>query len=103
VTRVQWSDLNDITNWSSGQADSQDLPDGGAVRGVASSEFGVTFQDASIRRMTFAPGSLYVFGIDRVAADDGLVAPYSLISAGDRIFWFLRRAPLMRPIIVQRV
>lgn len=87
VTRVQWSDLNDITNWSSGQADSQDLPDGGTVRGVAGGEFGVIFQDASIRRMTFAPGSPYVFGIDRISADDGLVAPYSLVSAGDRIFF----------------
>src|ERR1044071_1126509 len=87
VTRVQWSDLNDITNWSSGQADSQDLPDGGTVRGVAGGEFGVIFQDAAIRRMTFSPGSPYVFGIDRISEDDGLFGPYSLISAGDRAFF----------------
>jgi hypothetical protein len=87
VTRVQWSDLNDITNWSSGQADSQDLPDGGTVRGVAGGEFGVIFQDAAIRRMTFSPGSPYVFGIDRISADDGLLAPYSMVNAGDRVFF----------------
>jgi hypothetical protein len=87
VYRVQWSDLNDITNWSSGQADFQDLADGGIVSGVAGGEFGVIFQGSSIRRMTYAPGSPYVFGIDRISSDDGLLAPYSLIQGGDRIFF----------------
>jgi len=32
--RVQWSALNDIINWTTLEADSQDLPDGGTVRGV---------------------------------------------------------------------
>ncbi|MDE2106682.1 MAG: hypothetical protein KGL39_56220, partial [Patescibacteria group bacterium] len=87
VYRVQWSDLNNISNWSSGQADSQDLADGGIVRGVAGGEYGVIFQDASIRRMTFSPGSPYVFGIDRISSDDGLFGAYSLVQAGDRIFF----------------
>lgn len=89
VYRVQWSGLNATTTWTSGvtQSDSQDLADGGIVRGVAGGEFGVIFQDASIRRMTFSPGSPYVFGIDRVSQDDGLFAPYSLVSAGDRVFF----------------
>lgn len=89
VYRLQWSGLNATTTWTSGvsQSDYQDLPDGGIVRGVAGGELGVVFQDASIRRMTFAPGSPYVFSIDRVSQDDGLFAPYSLIGAGDRIFF----------------
>jgi len=37
--------------------------------------------------MTYAPGSPFVFGIDRVAIDDGMYAPYSLVRAGDRLFW----------------
>jgi hypothetical protein len=37
--------------------------------------------------MTYAPGSPYIFAIDRISSDDGLFAPYSLINAGDRIFF----------------
>lgn len=90
VYRIQWSALNDTTGWTSGvsQSDFQDLADGGIVRGVASGgDFGVIFQDAAIRRMTYSPGSPYVFGIQRISQDDGLYAPYSLINAGDRTFF----------------
>lgn len=89
VYRVQWSGLNATTTWTSGvnQSDFQDFGDGGIVRGVTGGEFGLIFQDAAIRRMTYAPGSPYVFGIDRIATDDGLFAPYSLISAADRVFY----------------
>lgn len=92
VYRIQWSGLNSVnaaTSWTSGvaQSDFQDLPDGGIVRGVAGGEYGVIFQDSSIRRMTYAPGSPYIFGIDRIAQDDGLFAPYSLINAGNRILF----------------
>ncbi len=87
--RVQWSGLNAITTWTSGitLSDSQDLPDGGFVRGVAGGEFGVIFQDASIRRMTFIPGSTNPFQIERIAQDDGIYAPYSLVKAGDKVFF----------------
>lgn len=89
VYRVQWSGLNATTTWTSGvtQSDSQDLPDGGIVRAVAGGEFGVIFQDQSIRRMTYAPGSPYVFGFDRISKDDGLLAPYSVVRSGDRVFF----------------
>ena len=87
--RVQWSGLNAVTQWTAGvnSSDFQDLPDGGIVRGVAGGEFGNIFQDGSIRRMTFAPGSPFVFQIERIAEDRGLYAPYSLIRSGDKIFF----------------
>ncbi|MGA7486808.1 MAG: hypothetical protein WBW74_07710 [Xanthobacteraceae bacterium] len=87
--RIQWSGLNAITTWTPGvnSSDFQDFPDGGIVRGVAGGEFGVIFQDAVIRRMVYAVGAPYVFQIDRIAEDKGLLAPYSLIRAGDRIFF----------------
>lgn len=87
--RVQWSGLNAITTWTSGTnfSDFQDLPDGGIVRGVAGGEYGLIMQDQSIRRMIYSPGSEFVFQIDRVAQDRGMLAPYSLIPAGDRIFF----------------
>jgi hypothetical protein len=89
VYRLQWSGLNATTTWTSGvsQSDFQDLADGGIVRGVAGGEFGVIFQDQSIRRLTYAPGSPYVFSIERISMDDGLLAPYSAINAGDRVFF----------------
>jgi len=92
VYRIQWSGLNDVTSssaWTSGvnSSDSQDFADGGIVRGVAGGESGYIFQDSSIRRMTFSPGSPYVFGIERIAQDDGIYAPYSLIGSGDRVFY----------------
>lgn len=90
VYRIHWSGLNATTTWTSGtsQSDFQDLADGGFVRGVAGGENGTIFQDSAIRRLTYSPGSPYVFGITRIAQDDGLVAPYSLISASDRILWY---------------
>lgn len=88
-TRIQWSGLNATTTWTSGvnQSDYQDLPDGGIVRGVAGGEYGYIFQDASIRRMTFAPGAPYVFQIDRISEDKGIFAPLSLIKAGPHVFF----------------
>src|SRR5262249_3521345 len=68
-------------------ADFQDLPDGGAVRGVAGGEFGHIFQDSTIRRMIYVPGSPVIFQIERVAEDKGLLAPYALIRAGERVFF----------------
>ena len=77
--RIQWSGLNAITTWTPGvnSSDFQDFPDGGVVRGVAGGEFGVIFQDSVIRRMVYAVGASYVFKIDRIAEDKGLLAPYS--------------------------
>ena len=89
VYRIQWSGLNATTTWTSGvtSSDFQDLPDGGIVTGVAGGEQGVIMQQASIRTMIFAPGSPYIFGITRIAQDDGLFAPGSLVAAGDRVFF----------------
>lgn len=89
VYRVHWSGLNATTTWTSGtnQSDFQDLPDGGIVRGVTGGDSGLIFQDSAIRRLTYAPGSPYIFGIDRIATDDGLYAPYSLVTSADRVFY----------------
>lgn len=87
--RIQWSGLNATTTWTSGtnSSDYQDLPDGGIVRGVGGGESGVIFQDQAIRRMSYIPGSPLIFQIERIAQDKGLFAPYSIIRAGDLIFF----------------
>ena len=86
--RVHWSGLDAITTWTpgTGLCDFQDIPDGGAVRGVAGGEFGIIIQDTSLRRMVFSPGSDVIFQIDRIAKDTGGLAPYSIVNAGDHIF-----------------
>lgn len=88
--RIQWSGLNDTTNWTSGvnSSDFQDLPDGGICRGVAGGEFGTIFQDQAIRRMSYIPGSALIFQIERVTQDQGLFAPYSIVRAGPNIFFY---------------
>lgn len=91
--RIQWSGLNNFNaadSWTSGikSSDFQDFPDGGIVRGVAGGESGVIFQDQAIRRMSYVPGSPIIFQIDRITQDKGLYAPYSIIRAGERIFFY---------------
>lgn len=107
--RVQWSGLNAPTTWTSGtnSSDYQDLPDGGVVRGVAGGEYGTIFQDGSIRRMIYAPGSPLIFQIERVAEDIGLYAPYSIVRSGHNIFFlssygFNRIGPGGDPIPIGR-
>jgi hypothetical protein len=87
--RIQWSGLNAITTWTAGTnfSDFQDLPDGGQNRGVVGGEYGLILQEGAIRRMIYAPGSELVFQIDRVAQDRGLNAPYSLVAAGEKVFF----------------
>jgi hypothetical protein len=38
--------------------------------------------------MSFVPGSPIIFQIDRITQDKGLFAPYSIIRAGERIFFY---------------
>jgi hypothetical protein len=87
--RIQWSGLNDTTNWTSGvgSSDFQDFTDGGIVRGVAGGEFGIVFQDQAIRRMSYIPGSALIFQIERITQDMGLFAPYSIIRR-DRMYFY---------------
>ncbi|MDI1265902.1 MAG: hypothetical protein PS018_21880, partial [bacterium] len=91
--RIQWSGLNNFNasdSWTSGvkSSDFQDFPDGGIVRGVAGGEAGVVFQDQAIRRMSYVPGSPIIFQIDRITQDKGLYAPYSIVRAGERVFFY---------------
>lgn len=91
--RIQWCGLNNFNaanSWDNvtAGADFQDFPDGGIVRGVAGGEAGVIFQDQAIRRMSYVPGSPIIFQIDRITQDKGLYAPYSIIRAGERIFFY---------------
>ncbi|MGV7034846.1 hypothetical protein [Methylobacterium symbioticum] len=92
---VQWSDLGDIEAWPLGianghQGDIQLFPDGGAVTGFAGGEFGIVFQERTIRRMVFSPGSATVFDFSIFEENRGAVAPWSIAKAGARVFFLDR-------------
>jgi hypothetical protein len=88
--RVQWSARSDITGWTAGtdESDFQDLPDGGDVGPVAGGEHSaILLQDFAMRRMTYQPGNPVIFSFDRISEDIGITAPYSVVKAGQRIFF----------------
>lgn len=67
--RVQWSDINDETDWTSGvtsQSDYQDLADGGDIRGITGGEFGLVLTERAINRMTYV-GSPFFFQFDVIS------------------------------------
>lgn len=108
--RVQWSALNDITNWLTLEADAQDLPDGGAVRGIRGGELGIILQSGAIRRIQFIPGSATIFQIDRIVQDIGTDFSWSIVDAAGQIFFvsqkgFMKLSPDggLQPIGEQRV
>lgn len=89
--RIQWCSIDDTTAWVAGvnQSDFQDFADGGLTRGIAGGDqYGIVFQDASIRQMTYAPGSAVIFQITRIAEDQGLASPYSLVRSGPDILFY---------------
>jgi hypothetical protein len=93
--RVHWSGLNATTTWTSGvnNSDFQDLPSGGRVRCVADVGYdvGIILQDTQTRRMIFQPGSAAVFQIDRLKDDVGILAPYSMVTAGGYAFFLSQK------------
>src|SRR5260370_24402721 len=50
-------------------------------------EFGGIAQATMFRRMTFIPGSTVVFEFEKIAENDGIYAPYSLVRVGSRVFY----------------
>jgi hypothetical protein len=80
--KVYWSDINDETDWTPGlasQADSQVMPDGGDITGLAGGEFGIVFLERAIYRMTYA-GSPYFFQFDAINRTLGCISAGSIIN-----------------------
>ncbi len=87
--RAQWSGFNNCETWGSSattQADFQDLPDGGNVTGLLGGEYGLIFQETSIRRMTYE-GPPVIFRIDKIANDIGASVPGSVAGLLDMAFF----------------
>lgn len=79
--RVQWSGINNETTWAASgttQADSQDIPDGGAVQGVTGGEFGLILLERSLVRMSYV-GTPLIFQFDNISRNLGCYEPNSVI------------------------
>ena len=83
-SRVQWSDINDPTDWTSGaasQSDYQELPDGGDITGITGGEFGIVFLEKAIVRMSYI-GSPLFFQFDTISRNVGCIEGGSIAQYG---------------------
>ena len=88
--RVNWSDINDPTDWTSGgasQSDFQELPDGGDITGIVGGEFGIVFLEKALYRMSYS-GSPLFFQFDNISRNVGCIEGGSIAQYGG-IAYFL--------------
>jgi hypothetical protein len=87
--RVQWSDINDETDWTSGptsQSDYQDIPDGGDIQGITGGEFGLVLLEKALVRMSYI-GSPLFFQFDTISREIGCYEPGSVCQYGNVTFF----------------
>lgn len=91
--RVKWAGDNNSGTWTPSAttlSDEQDQPDGGEITGFLGGEFGLVFQEAALRRMTFE-GSPTIFRFDKIAEDLGATVPNTVAGWGN-IGFFCHRS-----------
>jgi len=89
-SRVNWSDINDPTDWTAGaasQSDFQELPDGGDITSITGGEFGIVFLEKAIVRMSYI-GSPLFFQFDTISRNVGCIEGGSVAQYGG-ITYFL--------------
>jgi hypothetical protein len=88
--KVQWSDINDESDWVSGatsQSDFQYISDGGNITGLTGGEFGLVLLERAIVRMSYI-GSPFFFQFDTIARGLGCIEGNSVTKYGN-ITYFL--------------
>lgn len=84
ANKVYWSDINDETDWtpaSTSQSDTQVLPDGGDITGLAGGEYGLIFLERAIYRMSYV-GSPFFFQFDAISRSLGCISNGSIAQYG---------------------
>jgi hypothetical protein len=79
--KVQWSGINDETQWTqsaTNQSDYQIIPDGGSVQGITGGEFGLVLMEKSIYRMSYV-GTPAIFQFDNISRNLGCFEPNSIV------------------------
>jgi hypothetical protein len=87
--KLQWSDINDFTDWISGgasQSDFQIVADGGNITGLSGGEFGLVFLERAIVRMTYI-GSPFFFQFDTISRNLGCTSGGSVAQYGNTSYF----------------
>ena len=87
--KVQWSDINDETDWVSGatsQSDFQIIADGGNVQAITGGEFGVVLLEKSIVRCSYV-GSPLFWQFDAISNGLGCLEGNSVARYGNITFF----------------
>lgn len=86
--KVRWSGLNDETSWTIGtdQADSQVIPDAGAITGLVGGERAVILMERAIA-VAYYVGSPLIYEINRVETQRGCPYPNSVANVGGNVFY----------------
>ena len=82
--KVQWSDINDETDWTSGgasQSDYQIISDGGDIQGITGGEFGLVLLERGLVRMSYI-GSPLFFQFDTISRGLGCTSGGSIAHYG---------------------
>lgn len=90
--RVYWSSIDNAEGWTIGtaQCDIQDLPDNGAITGLAGGEFGLAFQDEAVNIFEYV-GTPAVFTRRKVSNNIGALCHGSIGQHGRQTFFYSRR------------
>jgi hypothetical protein len=87
---IQWSGINDITEWTAGtkQSDSQNLPgSGGQIVHITSGEIGYVFRQNQIIRMDYVGGAT-VFRLSVISPNRGAVLGRTVCQDNRRVFFY---------------
>jgi hypothetical protein len=87
--KVQWSNINDETNWTTGaasQSDYQIIADGGNIHGMTGGEVGLIFLDRAIVRMSYI-GSPLFFQFDTISRGVGCVEGNTVVQYGGMTYF----------------
>jgi len=88
---INWSDDNDSSNWTTGQADNQPLLDGGSGVRIIGGEYGIILQKNTIRRLTYTGVQDVWFQLDVISPEVGCMAAGSACNVGRLIFFLSER------------
>lgn len=87
--KVQWSNINDETNWTSGgasQSDYQIIPEGGNIVGITGGEAGLILLDRALIKMTYI-GSPLFFQFDAISRNLGCNSVGSITQYGPTTYF----------------
>lgn len=90
ANRVQWSQINNALRYSTSvrfQADFQDLPGSGPIRGLTGGDFATILTERSVWRATYQ-GSPIIFRFDEVAPGIGCLIPGSVARFQNMTFFY---------------